>query len=38
MNATIETASGGSHAAFIAQPGVAGTLILRAIGTTFGAI
>ncbi len=30
-NATIESLSGGSHAAFIAQPGVAAGLILKAI-------
>jgi pimeloyl-ACP methyl ester carboxylesterase len=38
MNANIETVSGGSHAAFIAQPDIAASLILKAIGTTWGAI
>jgi pimeloyl-ACP methyl ester carboxylesterase len=31
MNATVESVSGGSHAAFIAQPGIAANLILRAV-------
>jgi pimeloyl-ACP methyl ester carboxylesterase len=34
MNADIESVSGGSHAAFIAQPGIAAGLILKAIGRT----
>jgi len=38
MNANVETVSGGSHAAFIAQPDIAASLILKAIGTTWGAI
>jgi pimeloyl-ACP methyl ester carboxylesterase len=33
MNATIESVSGGSHAAFIAQPDIAASLILRATET-----
>jgi len=36
--AVTEEVPGGSHAAFIAQPDVAATLIMRAIGTTWGAI
>jgi pimeloyl-ACP methyl ester carboxylesterase len=32
MNATVEAVSGGSHAAFIAQPAVAAALILNAAG------
>jgi pimeloyl-ACP methyl ester carboxylesterase len=31
-SATVESVSGGSHAAFIAQPGVAAGLILKAVG------
>ena len=38
MNATIESVSRGSHAAFIAQPDVAASMILKAIGTTWGPI
>jgi pimeloyl-ACP methyl ester carboxylesterase len=34
MNAGIESVSGGSHAAFIAHPGIAAGLILKAIGRT----
>ena len=38
MSANVESVSGGSHAAFIAQPDIAASLILKAIGTTWGAI
>jgi hypothetical protein len=31
VNATVESVSGGSHAAFIAQPGVAAGLVLKAV-------
>jgi pimeloyl-ACP methyl ester carboxylesterase len=34
MNANVESVSGGSHAAFIAHPDIAGSLILKAIETT----
>jgi pimeloyl-ACP methyl ester carboxylesterase len=34
MNANIESVSGGSHAAFIARPDIAASLILKAIETT----
>jgi pimeloyl-ACP methyl ester carboxylesterase len=34
MNATTESVSGGSHAAFIAQPDIAASLILKAIEAT----
>ena len=34
MNANVESVSGGSHAAFIAHPDIAASLILRAIETT----
>ena len=34
MNATVESVSGGSHAAFIAQPDIAASLILKAIEAT----
>jgi pimeloyl-ACP methyl ester carboxylesterase len=34
MNATVESVSGGSHAAFIARPDIATSLILKAMGTT----
>jgi len=36
MNANTESVSGGSHAAFIARPDIAASLILKAIGTTWG--
>jgi pimeloyl-ACP methyl ester carboxylesterase len=36
MNANVESVSGGSHAAFIAHPDVAASVILRAIETTRG--
>ena len=36
MNADVESVSGGSHAAFIARPDIAVSLILRAIETTWG--
>jgi pimeloyl-ACP methyl ester carboxylesterase len=35
MNANVESVSGGSHAAFIARPDIAASLILKAIGTTW---
>jgi hypothetical protein len=38
MDANIESVTGGSHAAFIAQPDTAASLILKAIGTTWGPI
>jgi pimeloyl-ACP methyl ester carboxylesterase len=38
MNAEVEVARGGSHAAFIAQPDIPVALILKAIGTTWGPI
>src|SRR5690349_9191172 len=38
MNASVEPVSGGSHAAFIAHPGIAASLILKAIETTSGPI
>jgi hypothetical protein len=34
INASIESVSGGSHAAFIAHPDIAASLILNAIETT----
>lgn len=36
MGAVVETVTGGSHAAFIAQPDVAAGLILKVIGTVSG--
>ncbi len=36
MNATVESVSNGSHAAFIARPDIAAGLILNAIETTWG--
>ena len=36
MNASVESVSTGSHAAFIARPDIAASLILRAIETTWG--
>jgi hypothetical protein len=36
MNARVESVSEGSHAAFIAHPDIAASLILRAIETTWG--
>ena len=38
MNADVESVSGGSHAAFIAHPDIAASLILRAIEKTWGPI
>ncbi len=38
MNATVESVSEGSHAAFIAHPGVAASLILKAIEATRGPV
>jgi len=38
MNATVESVSGGSHAAFIAHPDIAASLIVRAIEKTSGPI
>jgi len=38
MNAIVEPVSGGSHAAFIAHPGIAASLILKAVETTWGPI
>jgi hypothetical protein len=37
MNANVESVRG-SHAAFIAQPDIAASLILKAIAATWGAI
>jgi pimeloyl-ACP methyl ester carboxylesterase len=34
MNANVESVSGGSHAAFIAHPDIAASLILKATETT----
>ena len=36
MNASVESVSNGSHAAFIARPDIAASLILKAIETTWG--
>src|SRR5579862_10018131 len=36
MNATVESVAGGSHAAFIAQPGIAAGMVLKAIAATWG--
>lgn len=36
MNASVESVSKGSHAAFIARPNIAASLILKAIETTWG--
>ena len=38
MNASVESVSGGSHAAFIARPGIAAGLIRQAIEATGGAV
>jgi pimeloyl-ACP methyl ester carboxylesterase len=38
MNADVEPVNEGSHAAFIAHPDIAASLILRAIATTRGPI
>jgi hypothetical protein len=36
MNANVESVSKGSHAAFIARPDIAASLILKAIAATWG--
>jgi hypothetical protein len=38
MKATVESVGGGSQAAFIAQPEIAASLIMKAIGATWGPI